>query len=326
MYILFKNYFNCLLRCMSIVWLIYFVHVAEVSAQTVNIYVVKSSNRTEYELAINEIKSSLRKSSFSCSINEVLLNPPTINETDFWGNLIKVNRPDLIITVGTSASQSAIKNVRDIPVIFTMVLDNFEGLKSNSPSSNKNISGVTLAIPIQEQFDILLEAMPFVKRIGMIHSSRSNQVFFTAQKIAATMNLQLIAYEISSERDLPNALREILPEIDVLWMPPDVILYNDPNILRSVLRESFSNSVPTMAASKHLATAGAPFAIGIDYEEIGKQTADLALKRLSLNSISSPVIETPRRIILYINKRVLSSLGLTIPARVLEKAVSVESE
>lgn len=326
MCLLFKKYCNCVLRCMGILWLIYFVHVVEVSSQTVHITVVISSNRTEYEQAINGIKSSLHQSSLSCNFSEILLNPTEENETAFWKNLIKENRPDLIITVGTSATQSGIKNVRDIPVIFTMVLGNIEDLQSNFFSSKRDINGVTLAIPVQEQFDILLEAMPFIKRIGLIYSERSLQLFLTAQEITTTMNLQLIAYKISNERDLPSTLREILPEIDVLWMPPDAILYNDPNILRSVLRESFTNSVPTMAASKHLAVAGAPLALGIDYEDVGKQTANLVLKRLLHNSISSPVIETPRRIILYINRRVLSSLGLTIPWRVLEKAVPVESE
>ncbi|MBT4482261.1 MAG: hypothetical protein HOC71_01120 [Candidatus Latescibacteria bacterium] len=261
----------------------------------------------------------------SFNTEEILFNSSSDEENDFWMKIVE-KQPDLIITVGTLATRSAVNNVLNIPIIFTMVLDHIESMNSKSTSSNKNISGVTLAIPVEEQFDILREAMPFVRRVGLIYSRQSAQMYYYARDITNKMGLRLFAYEITSERDIPNAMREILPEIDVLWMPPDAILYNEPNILRFVLRESFTNSVPIIAVSKHLAMAGTPLSLGIDYEDIGKQTAELVLKRFSSNSISTSAIETPRHIILYINNRVLSSLGLNIPSRVLEKAIPVESE
>jgi putative tryptophan/tyrosine transport system substrate-binding protein len=325
MFLLFEKYFKYWIRSIGILCLFLFISTGEISSQTVHILIVKSAFRTEYEQTTKEIKSSLQNNGLSFNTEEILFNSSSDEENDFWMKIVE-KQPDLIITVGTLATRSAVNNVLNIPIIFTMVLDHIESMNSKSTSSNKNISGVTLAIPVEEQFDILREAMPFVRRVGLIYSRQSAQMYYYARDITNKMGLRLFAYEITSERDIPNAMREILPEIDVLWMPPDAILYNEPNILRFVLRESFTNSVPIIAVSKHLAMAGTPLSLGIDYEDIGKQTAELVLKRFSSNSISTSAIETPRHIILYINNRVLSSLGLNIPSRVLEKAIPVESE
>jgi len=310
---------------LGILYLILLIFSGEVSSDSVLILIVKSAIRTEYEQTSSTLKSSLQMNNSSFIIEEVLFNSSPQEENVFWEKLIE-KRPDLIITVGTSATRSAVKNVRNIPIIFTMVLNHFDDINSKSAfsSNNKNISGVTLAIPVQEQFDILREAIPFVKRVGFIYSGQSSQMYLSARNIARKMSLQLVTQEISDERDIPNALKEILPEIDVFWMPPDVVTYKS-SISRYILYECYVNSVPIIGVSKHLAMAGASLALGMDYEDIGKQTAELVLKRISSNSISTPVIETPRKVILYINNRVSSSLGLNIPSRVLEKTVPVES-
>ena len=148
----------------------------------------------------------------------------------------------------------------------------------------------------------------------------------SAQLIAEDLGLQLVTHEISSERDIPNRLMEILPEIDIFWMPPDAMIYSDSNILSLILRECYRNSVPIIAVSKHLAIAGTPLALGIDFQDIGRQTADLLIKTLSAGHESQSVVETPRKVDMYINRRVVSGLGLEIPNRVLEKAIPVESE
>ena len=298
----------------------------DVLPEASRVVIVKSSNRLEYEQTSAEIIQSLVKYGVTVVAEEELTASSLSDNKKFWKTITEKN-PDLIITVGTSATRSAIANVQRVPVVFTMVLDNIAGNNAQSYSTVSNdISGVTLAISVQEQLDILREAMPLARRVGFLYNKNSMQLYLMARSITKDMGLQLVPYEISSERDISNALKDILPEIDVFWMPPDAIIYNEPSILRFIIRECYINSVPVMAVSKHLASAGAPLALGIDYTDIGKQTAELVVRKLRNGNASQPVIESPRKLILYINNRVLSSLGITIPDRVLRKAIPVESE
>lgn len=321
-----KTFHNTLLCRSALVCFILLFFTLEVFPEASRVVIVKSSNRLEYEQTSAEIIKSLVNNGVTVVAVEELTTSSLSDNKKFWKTITEKN-PDLIITVGTSATSSAIANVQSITIIFTMVLDQFDGIITRSYSTgSKDISGVTLAISVQEQLEILREAMPLVRRVGFLYNKNSMQMYLMARSITRDMGLQLVPYEISSEGDISNALKDILPEIDVFWMPPDAIIYNEPNILRFILRECYINSVPVMAVSKHLASAGAPIALGIDYTDIGKQTAELVVRKLRNGNASHPVIESPRKLILYINNRVLSSLGITIPDRVLGKAVPVESE
>jgi len=295
-----------------------------VSARVVRVALVKSDVRAEYEIASDSLEKALAgDGSNTFRIRRFVYSN---SSAGFW-NAVLDYRPELIITVGTKATRSAMNETRDIPIVFTMVLDRFDEIDANGGSpSGRRVGGVTLSIPVVKQFEYIREAMPFVRRVGLIYSPNSVRMYNSARDRAKNMNLQLITREILSERDIQNALREILPDIDVFWMPPDAIIYSDPNILRSILRECYVNSVPIVAVSRHLAVAGAPLALGTDYEDIGRQTADLILGEFADGSFSSVRTEPPRKIVFYINKRVISSLGLSVPGRVLESAIPVESE
>jgi len=295
----------------------------EILSQSARISIVKSALRNEYEQTTKALITTL-KSNISVNIEEFLFNTVSDNENFLWEKMTE-KRPDLIITVGTPATRSAIKNVQNIPIIFTMVLDQFgSGDSQYISSSQPKVSGITLAIPVKEQLEILNDALPSVRRVGFLYSINSENLYHSARDITNKMGLRLVGYQFSSERDILSALKGILPEIDVFWMPPDVTIY-ERSILRYILLEYFRNGVPIMAVSKHIAIAGVPLALGIDYEDIGKQTAELALKRLSSNSVSKPIIETPRTVLLYINERVLSRLGITVPRKIFEKTIPVES-
>ena len=228
--------------------------------------------------------------------------------------------------MGTPATRSAIKVVKNITIIFTVVLDNISDLSPNPQSSD--LGGVSLAIPVRTQLEMMRKALPDIRRVGFIYSSSSAHMYQNARNIARNIaserGLRLVASEITGEREIPEALRIIIPEVDVLWMPPDAVIY-ERSILHFILLECYKNSVPIMAVSKLLAIAGTPLALGIDYQDIGRQTAELALRRLSGRPFSKLTVEHPEKVLLYINEGVATSLDLNIPQTILDQAIPVKS-
>jgi len=290
-------------------------------AKPAHVVLVKSALRPEYEQTSKVIIAFLEEKDSVLSTEEILFTNNPGQENGFWNRVIE-KRPELIITMGTPATRSAIKVVSGIPVIFTVVLDNLSDFISNSSSSD--ISGVSLAIPVREQLEMIRKALPEIRRVGFLYSGSSAHMYQDTREIANKMGLRLVASEITSERDIPEVLRRTIPEADVLWMPPDPVIY-DRSILRFILLECYKNSIPIMAVSKLLAMAGTPLAMGIDYEDIGRQTAELALKRLAGRSFTKVTIEHPEKVLLYINEGVATSLGLNIPPEILEQAIPVKS-
>lgn len=286
------------------------------------VILVNSAPRVEYEQTTGVIVSSLEQSGLDLIVEKLIFNNPSQNEKDFW-NKVTEKQPELIITMGTPATRSAIKNTEKIPIIFTVVLDNIDDLSQKSKFSD--IAGITLEIPVRKQLEMLHGALPDIRRVGFIYSSSSERTYQTARKIMNEMNLRLLGVRIAGERDIPSALRRIISEVDVLWMPPDALIYLQQNILRFILLECYKNSVPIIAVSKRIAIAGTPLSLGVDYEDIGKQTAQLALKRLSGKPFLKPVVEHPQKVLLFINEGVASRLGLSIPPNIVEQSIPVQS-
>ena len=317
----YKPHLNFLVRSIMVLSILLLNMPMDVSSSSEHIVIVKSASISEYDDTTKEIIGSLRTHDSSITTEELLYTTGNGNEANFW-NSIRNRRPNLIITVGTLATKSASRNIMDIPIIFTMVLDHFES--NISSNVNRDISGVTLEVPVETQLNMMREAMPYARRIGFLYSDKSEEMYEIAQNTTKKLGLQLIASRITSERDAPTRLREILTEIDVLWMPPDAIMY-EQSILRFTLLTCIQNSVPVMAVSKRIALAGAPLALGFDYKDIGKQTADLVINKLQNPYTRRNSLESPRKIIIYINNNVVSRLNLEIPRKVFDNAIPIEN-
>ena len=316
-----KKYFDFGGRSLGILCAGILAVTSAVWAKPAHVVLVKSALRPEYEQTSRVIVSLLEESASDLSIEEILFNKNSGQENDFW-NMVIEKRPGLIITMGTPATRSAIKVVKNIPIIFTVVLDNISDLSPNPQSSD--LGGVCLAIPVRTQLEMMRKALSDIRRVGFIYSSSSAHMYQNAKNIASERGLRLVASEITGEREIPEALRRIIPEVDVLWMPPDAVIY-ERSILHFILLECYKNSVPIMAVSKLLAIAGTPLALGIDYQDIGRQTAELALRRLSGRPFSKLTVEHPEKVLLYINEGVATSLDLNIPQTILDQAIPVKS-
>ena len=282
---------------------------------------VRSPVWREYEQTSRSIVSSLNGNP-ELSVEEFVFETDSISEDGFWQKVTE-NKPELIVTVGTASTRSAINSVKNIPIIFTTVLDNLESLLAESNSAD--ICGVTLEIPVEVQLRMMREALPDIRRVGYIYGMSSQDTYQRAERYTSRNGIRLIAREIASERDIPQALREIIPEVDVFWMPLDAMIYYNQNIRHFILLECFQNSVPIMAVSKKIAAAGTPLAVDVDYEDIGIQTAELVLRKLTRLNRTNSAIQHPRKVLLYINHGVSSSLGLNIPVEVAEQSISVKS-
>lgn len=291
-------------------------------ARDLRVVLVKSDSLwKEYVQTSRVIASALRAGGQSLRIEEAFLETEPERASLFW-NSISADRPDLIVSVGTPATRAAIRHAGGIPLVFTLVLDNPRSTVDNS--ARQNIAGVTLMIPPGEQLDAVRRAIPGARRVGLLYSRVNAALYRPAVAEAESLGLRLIVREVNGEAEVPQSLRSLLTEVDVLWMPPDNVIY-DNRTLRFILLECFQNSVPIVAASREVAEAGTPLSLGVDYEDIGLQTAELALRRLRGQASRQTPVESPRRVVLYLNDYVASSLGLELPPTVRENAVPVRN-
>ena len=231
---------------------------------------------------------------------------------------IKSDNPGLIVAIGVLAAQFARQELGEFAVLYVMVPKlQTEGLTGD------NIGGISLDIPIEQQLDVYRSMVKDLKAIGVIFDpQRSGHFIEEARKAAELKGLVLLAREVTSRKQVPAALRELLREeqIDALWMIPDETVVT-PESFKFLLITSIENDLPFLAASDIFVKVGALASVTPDYMDLGRQSCELA-NALTTGEMTLAGMDTvaPAKVNLAINLKTAQQIGLSIPEEVIESA------
>ena len=230
---------------------------------------------------------------------------------------------DMVLALGTDAARAARDANLHAPSVFSMVSEPGQSGLLNLDGQGTPMTGVSLDVPIREQFGSLLEVVPAAKRIGVIYNPGESQfIVDEAESIANLMGLGLVTVAVYSEAEVANALSTLRPKIDALWLVSDRIVLTTQS-LQYVFLFAFQTNLPLMGLSDHFVKMGALVAVGPDYEDIGRQSAELAAQVLAGRNAAEVPVASPRKVLLSLNLRTAEIIGLRIPENVVKQASSI---
>jgi putative ABC transport system substrate-binding protein len=273
------------------------------------IAVVKSKDNVQYENAVQGFVKSLEEK--HAAVDLKIYGPEDKNIIQG----IKSQKPALILTLGTTATKFVSREITDIPIVFSMILD-----PRGSGITSANIVGASLDIPARLQLETLKSVVPTFKRIGVIYNPPENGTIVRQAKQAAKgLGMSLNLYPVNSEKDIPK-IEEL--NIDLLWIIPDTVVCK-PVIIKRLLLSCIKNNAGVMGFTHYYARGGALLAVACDYEDIGRQSGEMVVKLLNGVDYSDLKITVPRKVKLYLNKITADRLGITIPDEIILKASEV---
>ncbi|MFC1852623.1 ABC transporter substrate-binding protein [candidate division CSSED10-310 bacterium] len=276
------------------------------SANQKTVCIVKSKTIAPFETAITGIISVFSKKHKAIIIKEL-----DLQKDDVLADIATL-KPDIVLTIGSTATEEIITKVHNIPVIFSMVLDPKPDL-----FQHEKITGVTLDIPIIYYFEKMRHIIPNRKRVGVIYNPKENQDYILkAKPIAAAAGFTLVPYPVYSTEDIPEIEKL---GIDILWLIADKMVCQTP-ILKQILLKCIRSKKAVIGLAPSYTKAGALFSLSSDYEDIGRQTAELALRVLHGESPQAIPASIPRTIRMHLNVVVAEGLGITIPDHILKSA------
>ncbi len=230
-------------------------------------------------------------------------------------------KPALIVTLGSQATVWAQTSVRNTPLLFGMVLDPLaQGI--NPARAAAPMTGVSMQIPLPEQFARLRQVLPAVRRVGTVYDARNQPLVQEARREAVRQGLTLVGVPVTSATEVPEAFRSLAGKVDALWSFPDTTVYSR-EAAQFILLFSFRNRLPLMGFSRGYVRAGALFALYADYQDVGRQLAEVAHEVIAGRSPRDIPVGAPRRHALALNMRVADALGTWVPAAVQAQAVEV---
>lgn len=227
---------------------------------------------------------------------------------------------DLIFAIATPAAQSAFNITKEIPILITAVTDPVDaGLADSWESSNTNVTGTSDATPIKEQFELLQELAPKASKVGIIYNTsevNSEIQIEKANEVAGELGLEIITSGVTNANEIPQALDALIEKIDVLYIPTDNLVAASMPL---IVNKTNEKNIPVIGAERAHVEAGALATEGIDYYELGFQTALMAVEIIHGKEPTEIPVSTMEEYKLIINEDSAQTLKINIPEKLMEK-------
>jgi len=289
------------------------------------IAVIKSRESTLYNSALAGFKNALKDKGVSMSNWSVYSMAGGSANGRKIISQIKAEKPDLILTLGTTATTLASENINDLPIVFSAVLNPVDsGFVKSMKSSCNNLTGASMDIPIRTQFKWFKKVVPNVKRIGVLYNpDETKAVIDKALIIAESEKLKLITAPVYSERDVPKATKNLVKRVDALWAVADSKVFGSMQSAKFILLHTLRTKTPFMGLSRAFVKSGALLALSCKHEDIGRQSGELAIRILSGEAPSAIPVTAPRKVSLSLNLIVAEQIGIKLPSNITDKADEV---
>lgn len=295
----------------------------QVMAASIRVAVVETRKIRAYDLALRGFTDVMRRYGYEPSIIEYDLGRQALSAEQFKA-AVESTGADIILALGTTAARLVKEADASIPSVFSMVSEPAQsGLLNAGGDDGTPMTGVCLDVPVEQQLRALLEVVPKARKVGVIYNpNETSFIVDEAKKAANRIGLGLVTYPVHSEAEVPEGLNHLRPRIDALWLVGDRTVLTTQS-LQYVFLFAFQTNLPLMGLSDHFVRMGALLAVGPDYEDVGRQSGEIAAKILRGSDPEEVPVASPRKVQLSLNLRTAEIIGLTIPDTVVRKATSV---
>ncbi len=223
--------------------------------------------------------------------------------------------PDLVMAVGLKAALAAKLELVDTPTLFCLVLDpEAHGLPG------PNMTGISMRVSPDAQLDSIRTMAPRAKRIGILYDpEHTGPIVTEARRAAKKLDIEIIAVAVADASTVPNALRTLLPKIDLFWLLQDQTIVTQDS-LEFILKTTLESKVPVFGFSPTLVQQGALGALVVNARDIGQQAGMLASSMLRNKISPQQALQHPARVQLAINLNTAEYVGLNPSKAVLRLA------
>lgn len=235
---------------------------------------------------------------------------------------------DIIVAIATPTAAAAAPYAENIPVIFSAVSDPVSaGLVTDPNKPDKNITGTSDEIQVAQILDLAVTIDPELKTLGYIYNAGEANSVSNLEKVKAYCEengLTLVEATISSAADIQQTAQVLASKVDAIFAPNDNTIASSIDALNMAAQQV---QCPIYVGADSMVQDGGFASIGINYEDLGKETARMIVQVLEGSDIADiPVKVFDTNLYTYFNKTTASVLGIEIPDALLndEKTVIFE--
>ncbi len=229
-----------------------------------------------------------------------------------------------VIVASTTPSARALKRATaTIPIVMVVGSDPVTGgLVASLQRPGGNITGFTLLAQelSGKRLELLKEALPKIRRVGVLWDGRSVRTFKATQGAAQSLGLELQSLEARGIRDLERVFEQgAIERIDALIMATGPL----NRFRKRIVDLAVKSRLPLMAIWGAFVDAGGLMSYGPSIPDVMRRSTHYVDRILKGAKPADLPVERPTKFELFINLKTAKKLGLTIPPQFLARADKV---
>ena len=235
--------------------------------------------------------------------------------------------PDVILTTGASAVPPLLKATRNVPVVFTNVVDPVgAGFVDSLAKPGGNVTGfVSFEYSLSAKWlELLKDIAPRVTRVAVIRDpeiSAGTGQFGAIQGAASSFGLEVAAVS-------PREASEVERAIAAFARTPNGGLITTSSALAIGRRDlivglAAKHKLPAVYYRRVFLTSGGLISYGPDVIDLSRRAAGYVDRILKGENPAELPVQAPSKYELVVNLKTAKALGLTIPPAVLARADEV---
>lgn len=234
------------------------------------------------------------------------------------------NKYDLIIAIATPSAQAVIGETKDIPIVFSAATDPVGSkLVGSMEKPGGNVTGTSDAVSAAKIMELAKRITPNIKTIGALYNSgetNSVSVINNLKDYAKQNNLTVVDATITNTSEVQQAVTSLVGRVDAIFSPIDNTV---ASAMPVVAQAAIKAKIPVYVGADSMVKDGGLATYGINYQVLGKETADMAAEILNGKKPGDIPVKTMSDMNIYVNQATADAIGVKLPDDVLKQAAQV---
>ncbi|MDO5695626.1 MAG: ABC transporter substrate-binding protein [Eubacteriales bacterium] len=219
---------------------------------------------------------------------------------------------DLILAIATPAAQAVAQKIKDTPILVTAVTDPADaGLVESNEKVGGNVSGTSDLSPVKEQIRMIKKVKPDAQKVGVVFCSaedNSKLLAGLAEEEIKAQGMEYMEFTVQNSNDVQSVMESMAGKVDAIYAPTDNVISQSMSTVSEI---AIRNKLPLIAGEEEQVKNGALCTKGINYFNLGKQTAAMAVKILNgEKKVEELPIEYQENLSIEVNEETAKAIGI----------------
>ena len=230
--------------------------------------------------------------------------------------------PHVLVGIATPTSQALVSATRTIPIVFTAVTDPIGArLVKQLEQPGRNVTGLSDLSPISQHVSLIKELLPNAGSIGVVYNpAEANAVALVGLLKKSTLDFGFTLHTAKALTidDVEEKTASVAKKSDVIYALTDNTVASG---IEGLINAANQAGTPVIAGATSYVGKGAIAGLGLDYYDVGVQTADYVAAILNGQKPGKLNVKTAQSSQLVVNLDAARELGLTLPKSVVDRAI-----